>query len=391
MLERLEKIVGRDERIRCIQVIIESIGGENAAEAIRLVDEAGLVRSEKETAAYHMAELAVEESPAQALAVGSALPPGLRSKFAHALAGRWPVKNPGEFYGWMRDSELSGAGRDKAFLTFTERVAAEDPDLALSYLSELPANESLDKAFGHVAESYQRAKPAEALEWALGLDHGRGQNFALAAIFEAKTKLDPLASINELYSLGLVGEQREKLAKLVVHDWALNEPRKVIGWIDSQELPAPERAFLMDIANRTWAVSDYAGFLENVRSSGGETEESSAVTLALSRFSSSDPASAAAWMSESGALTSQRARTLVQRWSKHDPKGASRWIAGIEDVAVRDPAVVALVEDVLENDPESAYLWANSITDSSTKERYLGDIEKYILRNRPDLAPIFDR
>lgn len=246
---------------------------------------------------------------------------------------------------------------------FAMRLIGEDPQVGLAWLKEQGGEDGVSGAAiaravigdgieGAIELAGQIPEPlsAEYTRWvaaeagrqadAAGIEWARSQGVgAHGDAVEAWASEDPLGAVT------YAADQDRSLEARAVEVWAREDPEEAFRWAVGTYSADPEA--MADVLAESDLITDWG---------------SSDPVGAVGHFASLPEEIAAPYIG-----------TVVGNWAEDEPGRASEFVAAqfTEDGAIRDQAVVSLVEKISGGNPEEALAWAESISDPEVRDQAL--------------------
>lgn len=247
---------------------------------------------------------------------------------AGSIAKEWVRRDSDDALVWangLPESQKAGA-----FTGVLGNLASTDPQKAASLASNLAPGGSREHIIGEIAQSWARASPKEALDWAATLE-GKERERAL------NTSLGELAKTDRQSAAGFVEkmapEERASYLKSVSSEWAAEEPAEAAEWV-------------MDLASE----------------SGSDEGVGAALGDVLWKWTTQDPQAAGTWLNEQekgptldGAITGLAGAAFDQ-----DPEASLSWATQISNEGLRGISITVGLGAWMQRDPDAAKQWAET-------------------------------
>lgn len=302
---------------------------------------------------------------------GSALSPQAKSKDLTDRGYQSGLKNPADAM-----QEILTIPGDADRLDFLrgamEAWALTDPQAALEYArTQLPAGQMQSEAIRLALEAWSGKEPRAAFSWIEQNLSGPGKEEAMGTFAQSWARTSPEKAAAWFME---TGSTSQTLLNSLVSGWAAVDPAAAIAW--SGKLPDPgNRNVSLTTAVGELARQDPAAaaaaaapFLTDAPvpptpAGAAPPPAKPAVpdlpTILADIWGSSDPASAAQWISElpAGASRTEAATTLATVWAAHDIQAAVTWSEGFADPTLRASIVEHLGTTWGAIEPDKALAW----------------------------------
>ena len=222
------------------------------------------------------------------------------------------------------DDAPRGADTERRERELVDRWSELDPAGAAAYAAEVFQQGGSEGIFRRAAQAFARHNPATASAWAAALGAPMLRDTALREIYRTWSESDPMAAAA---SIGLlpIGSAQSIAATLVGSRLAEQNLATALQWVSQI---------------------------------GGSTQAAS-MRGAVSKWATSDPSAAAAWISRqtSPALRREGMQLLAQDWVGRDPAGALAYGQSIENADLRESFMRSAISRYGRNDPLAAAAW----------------------------------
>lgn len=141
---------------------------------------------------------------------------------------QWARENPELALAWLACAQ-EGPQRDALVETVCAKIAESNPAQAVALAEQYAPNNTYLLA-NLVYQWFQR--DANARAYALAKPKGEQRDHLLARIALARAKEDPIDSAMLVVQEITPGEIQNEAAMSVVHQWALRDPTRVLGWVE---------------------------------------------------------------------------------------------------------------------------------------------------------------
>ena len=214
------------------------------------------------------------------------------------------------------------------------------PLLAADHINLLPRGNDQANIAMSIAKHYAQQDPEGALKWALELE-GVSSNWAIREVAQHFQQLDSERAVEILDELD--GAAAATWLQAITTNQAFQQPYTVLEWLQSQQQrPGYERA----IANT------------------------------IQYWSSSEPESALAWVSEnlSGNAAIQATLAISNQWASQDPQQAAQYVSTLDDGRAKEQATENLLNYWLNYDRSSAIGWVEDLPSGYNRDSALRNL-----------------
>lgn len=250
-----------------------------------------------------------------------------------------------------------------------ERLAAQNPSLAVDLFSSIPFTEANKDLFSRLAASLSEKDPSAALEFAKSLPPGPASKEVLGNIFASLAKNDPQAAISKVSTLD--SNLQNTAYRSIVKSLALTdiEQAKIIAaHCDPVFQPDAYREIARQLtyANSQEAIKMLAD--PSMIAVLGDNFRSQMLDHTVRTWASKDLAGAQTWVENLPASDKlQGVQGLMTTWVKSDPIAASEWLGKLPSGAARDAGARIIVDQLRNTDPAAAEQWRKTITPTAPK------------------------
>ncbi|MEM7385668.1 MAG: hypothetical protein AAF514_12050 [Verrucomicrobiota bacterium] len=283
----------------------------------------------------------------------------------------------------QRPGMAAGRGNPKrGLLGRLGRILEESADFEMS--ETLEALRALENHPDSATTSMERAallarfvelSPETAVSYGETL-FGDARMEALSTVMNAWTAADPEAAsfylMDHLDDFEILGSDQRELAGEVAGEWVRQDPDQAVAWVEDLPLEMRGEAYERVLGELVAEAPDQAVALVGNLEQGFEKTE--ATDALVEQWAWQDPQAAAEWV-ESGIGDEDQSvvvGSLVHAWIGSDPMAASEWIGGLERGSLRDGAIKAMTQSrVLIRDPEASLLWVSQIDNEALREPLL--------------------
>lgn len=212
-----------------------------------------------------------------------------------------------------------------------------------------------EQILASVLLSVSRDMDMETIFWKAVELENDPDDLLLATVIGHWTASDPksaLEATNEVESYTL----RNRLQRLVAHNWAYRRPRNFLDELDRipQNLQSTFRRYALEMI----AQSDPREAILLTQDLDPGANKTNLVARIATNWAEQDPQAALAWASNNREFESGRSRLLasvVTGWSKRDPNAALDWILGhAEYPEVRHSTIRTVLKNLANRNPELA-------------------------------------
>jgi hypothetical protein len=221
-----------------------------------------------------------------------------------------------EAIGFLNEEKPTRLGRALE-LRLLRQWAANDPQTAANWVSQLSPGSVRPEAIDAVAIAWANRDLSEAAQWLRQLPaEGERANALTAAAYEA-ARTQPIEALNLAAELP-AGAPRNDLIIHAASQWAAQSPEDAAQWAGQIPDPNLRQRVMAEVAT-AWGESDpvaAAAFAAQALAPG--KPQSDAVVSVVQRWASKQPAAAAAWVAEFPAGTLRD--TALQELAKLQPE-----------------------------------------------------------------------
>ena len=322
--------------------------------------------------------------PTAALASGSEVQP--QTNRAAGPSG-WDEKQ------WQKLLAQPGSpARTEALTALLERLAAADPDRAIS-LARAQANLKLREALMQAAlHGWARTAPARAADWALALTDANERERALSTVFAGAVAASPDDAVQ--WAKGLfqrlpddAGGYGASLIEALCANGSFETAARFASGGGAQI-----RAGWMANAYSRWAQFQPQTAANAAAAIQDPELRNEALHGIVGGWSEADPEALVQFVTrlppdpERGSLLSQS----LERWAKNDPESASAWINTAEVGPDMDEGVAA-VATMPSLNPELAVGWAESVVDPKLRsETLVTVVRNWLVEDLPAAEHFFE-
>ncbi len=290
--------------------------------------------------------------------------------------------------------------RANAISNIAFRLGNSDPKAAADFVLQLPLSSQQNVAMS-IARNYARQDVAGALQWAAALTSPDTRNQATTSILQSWAEDDPRAAAN--YCVKNVPDDTQAISS-VVSDWMQTDPQAALSWASA--LPegkqrdqalfrglrqladtdptraidyarnsmqgAGQQSALSEIAT-AWAANEPQAAGNWVLQSGIDVNGSIASSIA-STWGQQDPQAAASWLIQNAKEPAGSIGNVLRNWARQSPADVAAWMNQIAAGPIRDNAIVAFTGAVEQSDPETAGAWSVSIGDDAQRRNAIRNV-----------------
>jgi hypothetical protein len=294
--------------------------------------------------------------------------------------------------------------RHQALSSILGHAAVQDIELAKTILGKIPAPHRL-QALENANEHLVWDAPHSSIELLLLEPSCEERNRLLCHALSFSDSASIEALIEQISASVPLGGERDRVLQSAVAAWTLDEPRKALDWMVTQEKASPtalSKAILLWAWNdpRTaldWALAQpegpaqsglLAGAIAGLamhqpdqasrlfpKISDGELQRSTVARIS-GAWAGRDPAAAIEWAGALGdpQLQASAYHEVGKVWAANEPQATAGWIEDLPPGASRDAAISGFVESASESDRSAALAWAALITDAAQRENVLRSV-----------------
>ena len=288
-----------------------------------------------------------------------------------SMVVRLVQKDPQLAMSWLEQIP-PGDAQNQARENLVARVAINDPQAAADYvhsLQQVPSDVEID-LIQNVAMYWSNSDPKAAVLWATSLPPSQSSKNAVEITLTSWAKNDPKAALDLLNTLPQNVREQNSLMENFASRWAQSDPQAAVAW--ANQLPAGEaKDGALRSAISQWAGNEPTKAAAYTQSMPPGPVRDDVIGMVADAWSENDPVSAAQWVST---LPDNRQKNgiyanLARTWAKNDPVAASSWLGQLPSGPGRDTAITQFTNQVVASDPNSAYQWAESIGDSNARQQ----------------------
>lgn len=250
-------------------------------------------------------------------------------------------------------------------------------------ISDIPAGTMREALGSAIIFELSKKDPTLSLDWLkANPEFSDVSNLvSIAAAFSAKNPLNGVAAADQIGN----PRQREIYLSSLTAKWSERDPRAAGEWaiakINESSLPSEKTVFKAIVAesvfrDQSMIFDQLALIQDNDRRNRLTLDatkclaeynpiKSIEIALSLSKDQTEDQASAVG--------------VATQKWLARDSYSASKWISTLGDGAIKDSAISALVNNIIEKDQDfdSAAKWAQSIGSEQKRKNAMTLIQKH--------------
>lgn len=257
-------------------------------------------------------------------------PEELKGEAAQRLFDHWASAKPGEAAGWAQNQA--------------------DPQTRQSFLNV-------------AAVRWAASDLSEAVGWARGLPEGEGRTQIMAAVGSEAVRSDPLEALRLGVELPAGAAQADLICRAAA-EWAGTDRDGAMEWAEQIEDKNLRQQVTAQVVVAS-AEQDPAGAatIALQQMFPGEEQDRAVVSI-VQRWVQTDPAVAAAWVSEfpEGAVGRDAMDNLVNLWADRDLVASGNWLLTLPAGAMRNTGVLAYSHVLRRTDAPLAEQWAASVT-----------------------------
>ena len=376
-----ENTESKAEQIRLFGAIAANIAEQDPARALDLLFRTG----EKTQYYYHgVFDSWMGSDPTAAIEAVKTI------KYQH---GRWQAEDAIVDFLTRHDPEkawayaLTESGNSQRIIgQVALRMAAEDPQLAISLIDQLPKGKRKAHAMNEFFEGWMKQDSDAARNWILTLpDDEKAKALQSSLTSLAKTNPEETVSLLEYVK---PNARTAKLYSSLAYNWAQSDPDAALKWV--KELPpGPTRQEAQSSLLRTLAQNNPDKAMEFLKGEKITNQNLYEVSPIAASMASEDPEAAFAWLEsldvEGEARKNLIANTISQVASNDGSKAAS-YVLTIEDKSIRKDAISKLLSSWGQQDLESAKTWIDSNLEVGEKLTAYSGLLKGLSNQNPQTA-----
>ena len=283
------------------------------------------------------------------------------------------------------DDAPRGADTERRERELVDRWSELDPAGAAAYAAEVFQQGGSEGIFRRAAQAFARHNPATASAWAAALGAPMLRDTALREIYRTWSESDPMAAAA---SIGLlpIGSAQSIAATLVGSRLAEQNLATALQWVS--QLGGSTQAASMRGAVSKWATSDPSAAAAWISRQTSPALRREGMQLLAQDWVGRDPAGALAYGQsiENADLRESFMRSAISRYGRNDPLAAAAWIATPEAAPYAAQAVREIGSQWAGFDPASAASWASSIGDNGMRNRAVSAVAKSWASSSPAQA-----
>ena len=254
-------------------------------------------------------------------------------------------------------------------------LAARDPQRAEQLALGLDKEQRKD-ALESVMYALINKQPQAALDLAARHPETGDEKYR-ERILEAWVQNDPPAAMAAAVK-EMTASNNPEAVRNTIEEWSKHDPTAAAQWANSHEGPGRviARAMVLDQRARKEpqaVLADYAA----LQQAGANAQELSRLTSTLAEALARKDVNAARTWAEAlpaGDLQSRALHQVAGQWVKNDAPAASEWIRSLPLGGIRDDAAKELSSAIVGHDPASAFEWAHNIQDVKLRESALVNV-----------------
>jgi hypothetical protein len=265
-----------------------------------------------------------------------------------------------------------------------------------------------------LADLMTRSGPAEAFDWIVADCPEAYRTEALRLLVAHWAQVAPADAANFASAIA-DGTFRGQFCKLLVPAWAAIDAEAAARWVSqlpedllvtnvssllpfvadvsfdtarkiANALPLSAKSdWVMAVAGQ-WAGNNLTELL-SWAGSADEVTRSGIIKVALPIWANTDPVAAAQYVDTAGlpVIFDTRRRVSIA-WAESDPVAAYNWVVGLTNIAERNVAVRAVLEQYARRDPESAADYVASLEPGYFQKEAAQDVLKIWTQQNPEAA-----
>lgn len=275
-----------------------------------------------------------------------------RAIFHEAIVKRWSLLEPAD--AWRHVAQLpESRGKLELIRATAVTYTNRDATAAATAVATTLEGRSRIEAVALVAETWARADVPAARSWVRSLPAGPAKEAAFYNIRFVWVHSDPASAADDVKLLPL-DDTRRALTMNIAGAWAARDPQKAIVW---------------------------------ARSLPDESEQEAAFANLAESWADASPREAAEFAAQLPPQFRQRAAlAVIGRWATQFPRQAAEWAIQIPDTGVRTRGLAEVLTIWMAVDPEAARVWAKAVTPAPLRDLALGACVDALLEWAPDVA-----
>ena len=276
-----------------------------------------------------------------------------------SILGGIAAEDPKRAAAWLSDP----ANKPVQYSWLAQRLAAtvarqwmeQDLEAALAWAVTLPKQQQAG-AYAAMAGKLASSDPQRAAELALSLKTGDARRIALGEVAEVWASRSPAEAAE--WAQGLDADVRERVTRRTLEAWSESEPRAAAKFVDATA--AEERqGYLTTVAGR-WSQTDAAEAASWVAQQPDGPGRTDAMGHVMWNWTNQDPEAAGTWIGgqPDGPARDQGIAGLAKAAFDFDPEAALNWAIAIGNDEMRERSVNHGLRQWRQSNAAAADAWA---------------------------------
>ncbi|MEM7385197.1 MAG: hypothetical protein AAF514_09660, partial [Verrucomicrobiota bacterium] len=305
---------------------------------------------------------------------------------AQALFNHWAQADPHDAIAGL--DQLEGVARDQALYGLVSGLANSDPHRAIDFIQGIEDDRRRATAWEQAASILAGAAPEKAIEALLEFPAGRTRSNLIGSLASGWTQSDPEGAYRWMEGLNVSekiqaleqsqyatrkqkahgallqslppSEKRSELMNTFIGQWTDQDPRAARAWAEDLP-PGEDRNSAMERVMQHLTYTNPAEAAALISESGVTQGNLYQTAYTLANWIQKEPAAAKRWIENLDLSTTDRTqvyKNAVHQWAAADAPAAAAFALSIEDEAGRDAALDSFVDGWGSQDPEAALEWA---------------------------------
>jgi hypothetical protein len=263
---------------------------------------------------------------------------------------------------------LLGDAQESALASIAGQLSKTSVDQAVALANTLKTPQARSDAMANIGSELAQKDPAKALAWAQSLPNPEDKSAAIEEVMWSMSDSDPAAAAQQVKSLN-DPELLQNIASNIAQSLAEKDPAKAVAWAEAIPAGAAKDEAVSG-ALAGWAKADPAAALAAFQSKYPKNLD--AAEGIFEQWASNAPEDAAAKVSQiPDAAVRERAVTgVVNGWldNGNDPQAVEQWVDALPTGKDRDVASAAIVDSISADDPQTAWDRALTIQDVQVRQ-----------------------
>ena len=395
-----ESIEGKGKKKQFSEAIATTLAEKDPERALSLLSK--YANQSNYYYAIRVYETWVQQDPNAAIASAANIAnPRMRADVQENLVSYLTPEDPER--AWSYALGLKGGARTASLEKVLFRVARHDPQMALTFLHEIPKGMKKKDALDNLFRGWAEKDADEAQAWVLSLPKDEQaevlrENLSSIPIADAIPLLEKLPKTSETPSLYYqavnrlvdidpqaaqkwvqqlpLGPTRESAAKALLAGLTRSHPAQAASFLEDESVNLASSSAVSQIA-ANWALTDSdAAFTWLASLHGAPAVHQSLTMRTVSELTEKSPSEAASYTLsiQDEELRQMAIESFARTWSKQDLESAQNWVANNLEESERIGAYQAILDQTIDSEPTQAAKVleqaSQGLTQEEAKERF---------------------